>query len=661
VLYRRDDLFTLVEELVGLGLRENRHVTSRLRRDSPIVMVSGSRGMGKTAVLKEIADAYGNRAPRVRLDIGSGRFSAHWPDAAPDSTPLLRLLRDLKWGLELRVGLDRYPLRFPRLALALLAITVSRPDVEITLDEARQQLTDAQQSVAAIAHDERDGWANDWLTDVVTEVSGGLSEAAPFPVSILVKASVRVFLAKTLTAPRRAAPLDWHRDYDPGAPGDGYEALITLGRDFRRGGDWLPGAEQALVAAFLADLDAAYRGIAHLSRAAFPLVLLDNAHLNPVGERFLRLALACRTAARPDHVVIVATEPGPLAARLAAAAGAIGPGNRLQRRVLTPLTQPDVLNMLANADQRRLPPDIASIVFRLTDGLPLGVQVIASALEAAAPAAARQAGTRPVDRSEILRLASPGPDADLACPVAERILRQLIPDHGWQSRLTALAAALSDAEARAVAGAYLDAGHADRIVPDAEDLLARNGWPRDAGPLVADSFLRVLLLHELGRRTGGTTSTAVHAALRDRCAQVNTGSLDKSEPCRLYHCLALGHAADVARRLSDAFAPSSADDWIEGVRLISRAPHDAGEDRRRAVAVGGSAEGGADEVSRSVSRLLHAAWLLADPLAATDPELEDKLAEELRLLSGKHPTGNGVLWQASRNPQAWVFGYRPPR
>lgn len=632
-------------------------------------MVSGGRGLGKTAVLKEIAAAYGNRTPRVRVDIGSGRFSAHWPDAAPDSTPLLRLLRDLKWGLELRVELDRHPLRFPRLALALLAITVSSPDAEITLDEARQQLTDAQQSVAAIAHDEDDGWAGDWLTEVVTEVSGGLSEVAPFPVGILVKASVRVFVAKTLTAPRRAAPLDWHRDYDPGAPGDGYEALITLGRDFRRGGDWLPGAEQALVAAFLADLDAAYRGLAHFNRAAFPLVLLDNAHLNPVGERFLRLVLACRAATRPDHVVIVATDPGSLAARLAAAAGA---GNRLHTRALTPLSQPDVLGMLAKADQRRLPPDIASIVFRLTGGLPLGVQAIASALETAAPAVG-QAGTRPVERSEILRLACPrpdagpdaglgpdaGPDADPARPAAERILRQLIPDDGWRSRLTALAAALNDAEAQAVAGACLDAGHADRIVPDAEDLLARNGWPRDAGPLVADSFLRVLLLHELGRRASGTTSTAVHAALRDRCAEVSAGPLDKAEPFRLYHCLALGRAPDVARRLSDAFAPSSADDWIEAVRLISRAPHPAGEDKRRAVAVGGDADGGADEVSRSVSRLLHAAWLLADPLAATDPELEDKLAEELKLLSGKHPTGNGALWQASRNPQAWVFGYRP--
>jgi hypothetical protein len=667
LLYNRDELFAQVEQLTGLGFREDRHISSRRQRATPVIAVSGSRGIGKTAVLKEISSAYGNRAPRVMLDIGDSRYSAGWPGSGPESAPLVRVLRDLKWGLELQVKLNNRALRFPRLALALLAITVSRPDAEITLDEARRQLADAKESVAKIAHDEREGWANDWTSDVISDILSDLSgHIAPFPVSILVRASVRAFLSKTLNARHRAAPLDWHRDYDPGEPGDGYEALITLGRNFRQGGDWLPEAEQALVAAFLADLSAGYQGLARLTRAAFPLVLLDNAHLNSVGERFLQLALAIRATGDADHLVIIATGSEALAARLAGAAGSRA---GLEAVTLTGLTQSDVLRMLAKSDPRRLPPDIASIVFRLTGGLPLGIEVLTSALAAVAAASARRGGTAVLARSQILDIEVPGTSADPGALVAERILGQLLPDPGWRSRLTVLSAAQSGAEAQAAAEVFLDADDGE-LVADAEELLARNGWNGDAGPLVGDRFLRVLLLHQLGRRAAGTTGTAVHEALRDRYDAVLAGPLDKLEPFRLHHCLALGEAAAVVQRLRDSFAESSADAWIDAVRVIARAPYGADQDpeqgsgrhqdRRRDVAAGEADLGSRDEVLRSVNRLLHAAWLLADPLGATDPEMEGKLADELKFLSHKHPTGNGVLSRAARAPQAWVHGYQPP-
>jgi hypothetical protein len=58
--------------------------------------------MGKTAALKQIAEGYGNRTPRVLLDLADSRYApvgpAHQAESDQWDTPLLRILRDLDWG-----------------------------------------------------------------------------------------------------------------------------------------------------------------------------------------------------------------------------------------------------------------------------------------------------------------------------------------------------------------------------------------------------------------------------------------------------------------------------------------------------------------------------------------------------------------------------------
>jgi hypothetical protein len=63
-------------------------------------------------------------------------------------------------------------------------------------------------------------------------------------------------------------------------------------------------------------------------------------------------------------------------------------------------------------------------------------------------------------------------------------------------------------------------------------------------------------------------------------------------------------------------------------------------------------------------RLLHAVWLLSDPLALPDEEVIDKMAHELRQLSGRHATGHAVLWDAAthwpRDLRDWRALSMPP-
>jgi hypothetical protein len=653
LLYNRDELFRLVAQLVGLAFNEDRRLTSGHHSDLPIVVVVGGHGTGKTAALEEIARAYGNRAPRVRLDLAARRYSEEWAGLDSGATPLLRILTDLKWDLELLVR-HSGRLHFPRLKLALLAIATWQPDSQITVDQARQRLAEARASVARIAHDDRDEWVNGWISDVVAGLSAG---AVPFPMNVFLQASVRAFTAKALNASHRRAALTWHEDYDPRAPGDGYEALITMGRDFHLGGGFRARSEQALVAAMLADLSAEYRGLSRITRVAFPLALLDNVDVHPAGTRFLHLVLGNRARPETDPLVIVASGPEYLLTRMVVPDPSDGrpphrsadqPDTRLHRVDLTKLDQDHVLRMLDMADPRRLPPDLAHLIHRLTGGLPLGVDVITRAVAYAAPAASPPARIPPVADASTLDLPVPEAARDATESVACHLLHRLVPDHSWRSRLITLAPACDPAAAQALVTAHLATDQDRLTVPEAEELLRANGWESSPEHFVGDPFLRTLLLHQLHRRKTQPTSAEVHATLRDHYGGGGTGLLAHSEPARLYHCLALGDAAHVVRRLHDSFADSPADTWLDALRRVTCAPHGSYPDHRRDVALGAADQNINDETYRSINRLLHAAWFLTDPLTAPDVDVIDKLADELKFLATQHPTGNRVLSQASR-------------
>jgi hypothetical protein len=670
VLYGRDDLFSLVERHVGRGMADDRRISSAHHGCPPVILASGGRGSGKTAALDEISGKYGNRAPKVKRDIAAPRYSDDDQGVPSGETPLTRLLRDLKFELELKVSGNGSRIRFPILDPALIAVATWQADwgddTEITLGEASGLLVDKTEALARIAHRPAgDRWVQGWIADVLAGLGGA---SVPFPAGVFVQATVHAFVARALGAVRRSVPIKWHENFDRQAAGDGYEALVMLGRDHSAGGNLRAEAERRLVAAFLADLSAAYGGPSWWSaRAASPLALLDNVTANPVGRRFLELVLDCRArpAADKDPLVVVGCVPENF--QLNQRAG----GEPAQWVDLTPLRQPNALAMLKGADHRRYSGDLDQLIVRVTGGLPLAVAVITAAVarEAPKPGSRKGAGPDPgpgtprVDSTRLLDLPSAGPDGVSGPPVAAHLLGRLIPDKKWQARLAMLACALDADEAQELVETYLDGGHARAAtVSEAEEYLRVNGWAPGAGYFVPDPFLRVLLHHQLLAEGSHPTSAEAHAVLRDRYGEgASPGMLGSSKPRRLYHSLARGDVADVTRRLRESFDRSAADDWLAVLVQVAAAPCGHRPDARRDIALGTDDDPGQDDIHRSITRLLHAAWYLHDPLVAPDADVIGQLVNELNLLAGRR--GNRVFTDAAREwpkrLRSWQQDWKP--
>jgi hypothetical protein len=671
LLYARDELLNQVADLTGLALWEDRRLGSP--RDQPIVVVVGGRGMGKTAALSEIADAYGNRTPRAFLDLASSRYAPHVSPghAGADEwdTPLIRILRALDWELGLKTRLGGR-LRFPRLSFAMLAIAIWQPDEKITRDQATQilerefqKIGDRHSGKVQDGRQKRQALAREMASDVVADLA---AKVMPFPVNVFVTVSVKALAERTLSRPERSVALEWHQNWDPGAPGDGYEALVTLAKNFHLGGELREEAEQSLIAAFLADVSTGYRGLAGARKAGHPMVLLDNADRNEAGVRFLNLVLQQRVRARTDSLVIVAAGSRSLRGRLGLSDQDAGPGNRnrplpaawpdrlLAWSQLTNLGYRDALAMLDGVDQRRRPPNLAHLIWRLTGGLPLAVDEITRAVACQIPASSPSGNSAermpPVAAADILSLPVRGKGDAPDEPVAAYVLRRLIPEDGLRDNLVTFAAA---ADLKAAQTLAFD--QAER----AREFLRDNGWSDTPRHFVGNYLLRTLLLHRLAQRAAPCGWPEVHASLRDYYGAAGTDPrLESLEPARLYHCLALGDHAQVVDHLWRAFG-GDAGEWLDAVRQIACAPYrpGPGEPDRRAVALGArDSEITGDEIRRSIHRLIHAAWLLTDPF--TDPgdkDVVDQLAGELAFLARNHQSGSRILLAASR---VWPAGLR---
>jgi hypothetical protein len=517
-------------------------------------------------------------------------------------------------------------------------------------------------------------------------------------------------MARRLTRQHPSTPLRWWAECDPDASGGWVEALITLALNWHLGGDYRARAERELVKALLADAGAEYSGAAGLSRAGRPLALLDNlggapmghrppgsqaggsqdaAGLPLAGRRFLELVLECRAepGAGTDPVVIVATESA--AFRLEQEeTGNPYPAVALLRVPLTALDRDDAHRLLAGADPWRLPRDLGRLIHRLTGGLPLGVDIITRAVVRAAPGDhARPQHAAAVAAAGLLGLpAARDRGSSSGVSVADRLLRQLIPNDGWRSHLMLLSAARDAAEAQALVAAYVPQDQDHSLVPNAERLLADNGWsgpvrsgplwsgagrpdalradilradalradtlrtdtlradtvrfdvglsdmgfwdPARAGPgrggdgyFVGDAFVRTLLLHQLSSLGAAVSAADAHTALRDLYGPDSSGLLSAGEPARLYHCLARGDAGYVTGRLHASFADSPAQGWLEALVRVVAAPCLTYRDACRQAALGNRDDSARDRLYRSISRLLHAGWYLTDPLVSPTGESE---------------------------------------
>ncbi|WP_010472702.1 hypothetical protein [Streptomyces somaliensis] len=696
-LYGREAVLApsgLAARLTGLTPYDFAAVRCEHGDDPPVTVLTGGRGMGKTALLKQIRNAYRRGTPLALLDCAHVEEPA---EHGPGWSPVTGALAELAVQLSPRV-LSAKPVRFPRLALGLAAaasIGWSQDDDE----RARRDLQRLGPVLSTV--DESRGTAAAWVGKVLAKLAATAADGAAPLAGLLAEATAETLLEEVFGRSQRRSEA-WYGTYR-GAGGNGRLGLRRLAADISQGGARRADAEGFLVGTLVEDLHRAYTGLTRLgTRRGRPVVLLDNAHL-PLGRRLVEPILRNRADGLRDQVVVIAASRdrghGELrhATRLrlpeVAHRAPCPRGTDITSGVLavelTPLGAAQTRSLFDRYDpQGRTPPELPGGVHRLTGGRPVGVALLARAA-GGAPAGTRDALTPGalLDLTVEVREDSP------AVPVAGTLLEELLPGMRAEdvAALTVLAAAHDEESARALARTRLRAVSVEGdVVLRLRDALRADGWPTgatratggDAGAggnagggappyFVADPLLRVLLLHRLRFHDGDAPAYAAWRAVHETLL---THYGPRPTPYRLRQELALGRTDGAVTALREAFGDPDTGGWLDRLLFVASAPypcepHRPGPDPRRAVALGqdpgavGELAGLDDATTalhQSVRRLLHAVWLLTDPLALPDDDVAERMAYELRQLSGRHLTGSLPLWEAATRWPKDIRAWRSP-
>ncbi|WAZ23336.1 hypothetical protein STRCI_004673 [Streptomyces cinnabarinus] len=662
----------LAPRLVGLRPHQHRVTPYEHPRELPFVVLSGARGLGKSAVLGELRSAYKGHTPVGLIDCEDTEFAGPPPGRPAEawsrvSQALLVLAEQLA---EQVTGAGR--IQFPRLMTGLVAVAAGGwgdADSERIRREVQRILL-LNESGSWVG-----GFAGRWAGRVAAKVVAAATGTGPL-LSAAVEATLES-LSDGFAGRRHQRASAWYRDY-PNAGDNARRGLILLSGHFRAGGTSREHAERHLVRALLADLTDAYTGVLpRMKRLGRPLVLLDNAQTAP-GPGLVEAVLRDRSEGVTDQVVFFAAVRGtgrpalrnagrralPEVAR--SSDWAPDPGSASSRALLVslpPLSGDDTLHIVG-ADPS-VPPRLPQAIHRLTGGNPLGTTLLAESAE--------QNLTDASSLGELLTA-----DVRLHAehdgrPAYLELLDRLVPPDRLDE-LTVLAAAHDHDSACALADALLpeDFGPAD--VRALQTRLVSEGLPAVPGRFVGDAFVRTLLLLRLHHRDAdhGQWRTA-HETLIDHYADPS----EERVRYRLHHELALGNTESAVAYLRDTFATLPTREWLKALRFIASAPyfhaHDADgrdftghDDRRAAVALGRTdaghepPEGVEAGLHLRVRRLLYAVWQLTDPLTLPDETVGQRLRFELEQLSNLRPAGNALLWRASRDwPDDALAGRTP--
>ncbi|KKZ71438.1 hypothetical protein [Streptomyces showdoensis] len=684
VLYGREAVFHdsgLAARLIGLRGGDFARVPFEHGEDPPVVVFTGGRGMGKTALLKQLRNTYKGATPLALVDCARIEPPA---DHGPGWTELTGALAELAVQLSPRVT-GAKSVQFPRLSLGLVAVA----SISWTQEDEERAQRDLQRLGPVLSTvDATKGAATNWVTKVLTKLAATFADAAAPLAGLLAEATVETVLEEVFGRFHQKSE-NWYGSYR-NAGGRGKAGLQQLAMDFDQGGRRRQEAEDFLVGALVEDLGQAYKGLTRVgTRRGRPVLLLDNAHVE-LGRRLVEPVLRARHDGRRDKVVVLATSRVrrhegmrharrvrlPETMHRAACERGADITSGILAVELTPLSAAQTQAAFDRLDPSGLTPaDLARGVHRLTGGRPLGVTLLGQA-----------AAETP--RTERPRL-TPGALLDLdvelredahPVPVAPTLLAALLP----QPRLepfTVLAAAHDEVSARLLARTRLHTASRDGdMALRVRDELRAEDWPDGTEHFVGDPLLRALLLHRLrfadGDHPRHAAWRAVHETLHRHYEQGEQEGQDTARPYRLHHELALGRAEGAVAHLSGTFHELDVLGWLGRLRFIAAAPYPrtaghTGPDPRRDAALGrhvpdlpDGLDAEATELHLSVRRLLHAVWLLTDPLALPDEDVTEKLAHELRQLSGRHLTGNSPLWDAAthwpRDIRAWRRPSLPP-
>ncbi|WP_024757994.1 hypothetical protein [Streptomyces exfoliatus] len=668
----------LAARLSGLTRHGAARVAYEHGDDPPVTVFTGGRGMGKTALLKEVRNRYKGYTPLALLDCAHIEPPA---EHGPGWSEVTGALTELAVQLSPKV-LAAKPVQFPRLSLGLVAVA----SLGWSQEDDERARTDLQQLGPLLATvDATKGAAGNWVSKVLSKLAATFAESAAPLAGLLAEATVETVLEEVFGRFQRSAE-NWYGSYR-NAGGRGKAGLRQLAIDFEQGGRRRGEAEDFLVGALTEDLVHAYTGLRRGTRIGRPILLLDNAH-ERLGRQLVEPILRARAGGRRDRVVVLAASRVreheglrhatrtrlPETAHRAPCPRGTSVGSGILAVELTPLSPAQTRSAFDHHDPAgRTPAELARAVHRLTGGRPLGVALLGRAA-GEAPAELR-AGLTPgglLDLTVELREDAP------PVPVAPTLLAELLPVRR-PGPYAVLAATHDEESARLLAHARLQGESLDGDVAlRVRDLLRSEDWAvSEPGSrhFVADPLLRSLLLHRLRFEDDDHPRYAAWRAVHET---LHRHYGPAPGPYRLHHDLALGRTEEAVTHLRVTFPEQDVLGWLGRLRFVAAAPYPRernrpGPDPRRAIALGQEPVGdptfsGLDaestELHLSVRRLLHAVWLLTDPLALPDDDVADRLAHELRRLSGRHLTGSGSLWDAAthwpRDIRAWRELSLPP-
>lgn len=296
----------LASRLVGLRPYQPGTTPYEHPEEPPFVVFAGDRGLGKTAVLLALREAYRGHTPTALLDGEEGQFAAPPPGRPAASwSPVVQALTTAAEQLAEPVkGAGR--IGFPRLSSGLLAVTAGGWS-----ERAAPRVRQEAERILLLGESESwlSGFAGRWVGKVGSRLVAATGGTGPV-VEPVIEAALESFAEGVSPAHRRLRrAAAWYRDY-PTADGSPKLALILLSRHFLAGGESRRHAERHLVRALLADLDDAYAGVVQRShRRGRPVLLIDNVQ-EPAGLGLLEPVLRDRAEGIRDQAVFFAALRG---------------------------------------------------------------------------------------------------------------------------------------------------------------------------------------------------------------------------------------------------------------------------------------------------------------------------------------------------------------
>lgn len=643
-LHGRDREIALVREMLERPEHDGRPASRRV----PVLVFTGARGSGKTALLADLANRCRERIPFARLDCA--RLERDHPDGEERGAARMpQVLAAL--AFQLSRPCPRYgAVEFARLITGQLAL---EPQIEVAQwEKARNQIDEALRTYSRIPD------PPDYLGELAGELLTTVPGLQDAPVQTVAQ-RLPGWIVSAVNSVRSsrgnpAVGRDWYGEQDRGLSLRPIDVLVDLNHKAHEpaaeGGDEVG---ELLWAAFLADLREGFaRGRRAETRTLNCTVLLDNVD-TPAGLALLDGLTGARErrahGIEPDPLTVVATSrtdlsargPGAAVASIESAcyADAVRGGVRAPSRYsvrLDDLSQGAVGNMVAALGPKVRQRQVTAAVHRFTGGHALSTRRVLDALAEQGLAEAQLGSllpcpVRPSSREEPV-------------PLEELLLAELL-----AGSEEAAAALITTSAARDLEQA-LQLVNQSALAPEVQnrqqEVFSAALWSSvdAAAHRTMPRVQRTLLLRRLAARTEADAAdwSSVHGWLRRYCE--NHGD----EVGALHHRLAAGEVRPVAERMTALLKEVDAHEWLRRLHAVCAAPNE--------LEPGGSPVGRVRELTRwadaangsdshpgallaAVARLVVAVWTAADPLLVPGRELRGEIAADLDQIAPRSGEG----------------------